>query len=177
MLWWRRCLVIVPVLSFLAAAMLLSCGGGGSSSTVTQSPSSLESVAICPGTPVPPTPTPTPTTGKKSPTPTPTQCAPVTEATVAIGGTVGFNAQGTFTVHNKKQLKFRDVTGGAGWFPTNANIFYQGGGVVQGVAQGCSCLTAEAGGLTSQSVLIAVSTPIAACTPCPQLPTPTPTPK
>ncbi|MGH7988510.1 MAG: hypothetical protein ACREQX_19795 [Candidatus Binataceae bacterium] len=203
MLWWRRCLVFVPVLSFLAAVMLLSCGGGGTSSTVTQKPSSLESVAICAGTPMPATPTPSPSptkrpkasatsaaqnseapspddgmafAGKKTPTPTPTLCVPVASATVAIGGTVGLNAQGTFSIVNKTHQRYRDLTAGAMWFPTNSDVAYQPNGVVLGVAQGCSCLTATAGGFTSQAVLIAVNTPVAACTPCPQ-PSPAPTTK
>ncbi|MGH8011809.1 MAG: hypothetical protein ACREQ4_04835 [Candidatus Binataceae bacterium] len=116
--------------------------------------------------------------GKKTPTPTPTECVPVVSATVAIGSTAGFNAQGTFSVVNKKQLRYRDETASGLWFSTPPNIVaYQQNGLFQGITPGCACISVAAGGFTSQNVSIQVGAPVPACTPCPQLPAPTPTPK
>jgi hypothetical protein len=70
MIWRRRCLVLVPVLSFLAAALIMSCGGGSSSTTITAVNSlSVVGLNVCAGPPPTPTTRPTPT---PSPTPKPT---------------------------------------------------------------------------------------------------------
>src|SRR5216684_4042943 len=149
-------LVAVPVLSFVAAALILSCGGGGGgSSGGVGSAFTIAALAICLGSPPAPTPTPSPTkTHTPSPSPTPA-CSPIFSATVPTSGptpTVQFNAQGTFT--------------GAA---TN-----KGGGLWSGVKSGCTCIAAQSGGIESQTVALAVATPVASCPVCPQLPTPTP---
>jgi hypothetical protein len=70
MIWRRRCLVLVPVLSFLAAALIMSCGGGSSSSTTTAVNNlTVVGLNVCAGPPPTPTTKPTPT---PSPTPKPT---------------------------------------------------------------------------------------------------------
>ncbi len=147
--WWRRCLVLVPVLSFLAAALMLSCGGGGGFpvTTVPQFFNGIIAVAICSGSPPVPTPTPTPTsvpTPKPSPTP---QCSPVAAAAVCVPGstnvfcttvipspipttvpnTVQFNAQGSFSRKSKTVAQtYHDVTnhGSTSWntFPPSTNF-------------------------------------------------------
>src|SRR6202035_5238066 len=104
MIWRRRCLVLVPVLSFLAAALIMSCGGGGSRSgtTTVANPFAIIGLNVCPGTPPVPTPMPSPTKSK-TPTPTPTpECSPVaglpaeTVGTAPGSNTVQFQAQGIF---------------------------------------------------------------------------------
>ncbi|MGH7931670.1 MAG: hypothetical protein ACREQN_00735 [Candidatus Binataceae bacterium] len=114
---------------------------------------------------------------KKTPTPTPTACVAVTSATIAAtGGTAGFNAQGNFKTTNKQQIKYRDVTGQANWFPTNSALSYQGNGLFLGMTDGCSCIGASAGGFLSQSVTITVGPPPTIPCSCPQVATPTPSP-
>jgi hypothetical protein len=171
MTWWRRCLVLVPVLSFVSAALLLSCGGGsGGGSSPTPLPISLVSVAICAGVPPTPTPTPVPTTGH-TPTPVPTpQCSPVSQASVAIGGQVQFNAQGTFQQGNRTPT-FHDVTNNSstGWSNITGNLagVPNVNGAYTGFNQGCDCVAVNAGGVQSQSVQVGVATPAAACSTCP----------
>jgi hypothetical protein len=192
--WWRRCLVLVPVLSFLAAALMLSCGGGSSSSTTaTILPTSLIAVAICTGSPPVPTPTPTPTTvPTHTPTPTPA-CSPTPTSAaicvpssafcgttvngVTVATTLQFNAQGTFTTHSTTRPDaFRDVTnhGTTAWnpFPTSTNfsgvINYLGNGEFVGVTAGCTCFNVTDAGFTSQTVLVGVNQDPATCpAPCP----------
>lgn len=174
MLWLRRCVVLAPVLSFLAAALLLSCGGGSSGGSTSSVPFSLTSVVICAGTPVPPTPTPSPT-NKRTPTPTPTAaCVPINQASVGIGlgaTPVGFNAQGTFVSGSAKNPKFRDITNksSTAWFDQPPNLVQNlGNGQFQGIAQGCTCIQVGVAAIFSQSVSLTVGSPSPACTPCPQ---------
>jgi hypothetical protein len=179
--WWRRCLVVVPVLSFVAAALILSCGGGGGGSGGGFGAAFIiEALAICSGSPPAPTPTPSPTkTHTPSPTPTP-QCSPVQATTVPTSGptpTVQFNAQGTFTKNGSKKIIFFDATSAALWFTGNPNgsftgaATYDGNGQWSGVTQGCTCIAALSGGVESQTVTLGVATPAASCPVCPQLPT------
>jgi hypothetical protein len=176
MIWRRRCLVLVPVLSFLAAALIMSCGGGGSSSgtTTVSNPFAIIGLNVCPGTP-PPAPTPT-VTKTKTPTPTPTpECSPVSAATVGTApgsNTVQFNAQGIFNRNNNlNTAKFHDVTNNNStqWNPSPPTItfpgviFYQGNGLFVGVTPGCTFFTVSDGGFT-QSVVVGVEP---APSPCP----------
>jgi hypothetical protein len=123
------------------------------------------------------TPTPTPT---KSPSPTPA-CTPVAitpalpVALASPGNTLQLNAQGQFAASNPKTPKFHDVTNDLStlWFTLSGNVTYAGNGVLVGAHAGCDCVTAHAGGVDSQTISVAVATPLAACTPCPQNP-PTP---
>jgi hypothetical protein len=181
MIWRRRCLVLVPVLSFLAAALIMSCGGGGSSSgtTTVANPFAIIGLNVCPGTPPVPTPMPSPTKSK-TPTPTPTpECTPViglpaaTVGTTPGSNTVQFQAQGIFgKTANPKTPKFHDVTAGAAWrpiVPTGAflgSISYQGNGLFIGVTPGCTYFSVSDGGFT-QIVVVGVNpfTP-----PCPAPP-------
>ena len=192
MIWWRRCLVLVPVLSFIATALLLSCGGGGGgTTTATPLPLRIVAVQICPGTPAPtstpPTPTPTKTASPKptkTPTPTPTpQCTPVpgsppqSVGITAPNNAINFNAQGEFIKgNNTKKPSFHDVTNDLpGWFLSNGTLQYVGNGQFQGIAPGCNCIGVNAGGiLSSNTVSVAVGGAIG-CTPCPT-PSATPTP-
>ena len=44
----------------------------------------------------------------------------------------------------------------------------QGDGEYVGIAAGCTCIAVTAGGLSSQSVMVAVAVPLVSClTPCP----------
>ena len=180
MIWLRRCLVLVPVLSFLAAALIMSCGGGGSSSTTTvANPFAIIGLNVCPGTPPVPTPQPSPT-NSKTPTPTPTpECTPVaglpaaTVGTAPGSNTVQFQAQGMFAKDpNSTMPLFRDVTAGAAWRPIAPNgtfpgmIAYNGNGQLIGVTAGCTYFSVSDGGFT-QVVVIGVN-PFTA--PCPSPP-------
>jgi hypothetical protein len=121
------------------------------------------------------TPTATPTT-PKTPTPTPTPaCVPVPVSpalpvtNASPGNVLQLNAQGTYAGANKKMPKFRDVTDNSNtlWFDLNGDLSYSGNGAWVGLNPGCDCITASVGGIQSQSISVAVATPIAACTPCP----------
>ena len=171
MLWWRRCLVFVPVLSFVGLSLLWSCGGGsGSSTTATPLPVSLISVAICGGTPFSPTPTPRPTSSKTpKPTPTP-MCSALSATSVASPGPFYFNAQGTFqTTSTKHPISFADVTNdnSTSWFPSG-DIFQIQNGIYNAPSpNGCACVSVQAAGLMGGPVLITIGNPSPACTPCP----------
>lgn len=177
-IWWRRFLVLVPVLSLVASSLFMSCGGGGGSSTTFLPPAAaLTAISICAGPPATPAPTPSP---GASPTPTPTpvpQCSPVTSASTTVGGQLQFNAQGVFV--KNKVATYGDVTSSASWFTLPNNVLFSDPntkGLFTGTTQGCDCITAASGGVISAPVQVAVATPVAACTPCPPLPTPSPTP-
>jgi hypothetical protein len=184
MLWWRRCLVVVPVISFVTAAFLWSCGGGGSSSTPTPTPPvALRSVVICEGTPFSPTPTPVPTTTKTpTPTPKPTpKCSPVFATSlpspVALPTTLYFNAQGTFASTSTSPRTFRDVTNSSGtaWFVTGDLAPVANGIYSVPLPNGCGAISVEDGGFASQTVQVTIGSPKPPATPCPT-PTPSPTP-
>lgn len=184
MIWRRRCLVLVPVLSFLAAVLIMSCGGGSSSSTPGAAFNSIIGLNVCLGAPPTgtPIPTPTPTAGPtKTPRPTPTpkptptpMCSPVTIAPSAIGtepgsNTVQFNAQGIFGLSSTtKNPTFHDITGNAVWsvapittaFP--GSIMYQGNGLIIGLTTGCTYFTVMDGGLL-QFVVVGVNTDPSSC--------------
>jgi hypothetical protein len=184
MIWRRRCLVLVPVLSFLAAALIMSCSGGSSSSsTIVENPSSILGLNVCLVVPLTPTPTPTSTptptpTNTRTPTPTPTPiCTPiVSSATVgtAVGmNTVQFNAQGIFGFANSpKTQKFHDVTNNAStaWNPIGVNtnpsfpgvISYVGNGQFVGVTAGCTYFTVSDGGF-AQSIVVGVNVDPSTC--------------
>src|SRR2546428_14121903 len=169
---WRRCLVLVPVLSFLAAALWLSGGGNSSGAPIPAAiRTSLSSVVICTGSPPAPMPSPTPTK-KHKPTPTPTPaCIPVSATSpVGVGDTMQLNAQGTFVrsnVKNPKKFIFRDITNAAssGWWDQPANIVkYNGNGQYLAITPGCTCVQVTVAGILSQSVSVTVGTPCPACT-------------
>jgi hypothetical protein len=178
MIWRRRCLVLVPVLSFLAAALIMSCGGGSSSSTTTvANPSSILGINVCLGAPPTGTPKPTPTNGH-TPTPTPTPiCAPIVSSapspitTTPPGNTVQFNAQGIFGFANSpKTEKFHDVTNSAStlWNPIAPTvtypgvISYQSNGLFAGVTTGCTYFTVSDGGFV-QSIVVGVNVAPSSC--------------
>jgi hypothetical protein len=195
MIWWRRCLVLVPVLSFLVTALLLSCGGGGGGGTTPTAGVMLHIVAvqICAGTPAPtstpPTPTPTKTASPKpTKTPTPTvtpQCTPIPGSpplTVGIAppnNAINFNAQGEFFKgNNKKKPIFNDVTGADNtlWFDLNGDLRnVPHTGQWQGIATGCDCVSVTAGGIQSANTVSVAVGGATGCTPCPT-PSGTPTP-
>jgi hypothetical protein len=177
MIWRIRCLVLVPVLSFLAAALIMSCGGGSSSSNSTVTSSSILGINVCLGAPPTGTPKPTPTQGH-TPTPTPTPlCTPiVTRAPFAInttgpGNTVQFNAQGIFGFADSPQTeKFHDVTNNAStvWNPIAPTVAfpgfvsYQNNGLFVGVTTGCTYFTVSDAGF-SQSIVVGVNVDPATC--------------
>ena len=182
MIWRVRCLVLVPVLSFLAAALIMSCGGGSSNSTPTvENPFAIVGLNVCPGTPPVPTPKASPTK-PKTPTPTPTpQCTPVaglpaaTVGTAPGSNTVQFQAQGIFAkTPNSTTPKFRDVTNSTTtlWNPIAPNgtfpgvIGYSGNGLLIGITPGCTYFSVSDGGFT-QIVVVGVN-PFTA--PCPAPP-------
>jgi len=197
MIWRRRCLVLVPVLSFLAAVLFMSCGGGSSSTTTVPVFTSLIGLNVCLGAPPTgtPLPTPTPTAGPtKTPRPTPTpkptptpMCSPVFVAPSSIGtgagdNTVQFNAQGIFGFSSTtKKPTFHDITGDTSTTSWNliaqtaqfpGGIMYQGNGLIIGVANGCTYFNVIAGNSFQQSVVVGVNTDPSACPTPPPVPTP-----
>ncbi|MGD0289736.1 MAG: hypothetical protein ABSC63_08810 [Candidatus Binataceae bacterium] len=177
MIWRRRCLVLVPVLSFLAAALIMSCGGGSSSSTIVATPSTILGINVCLGAPPTGTPKPTPTNGH-TPTPTPTPiCTPVVSS-ATVGTTVGmntvqFNAQGIFGFANSpKTEKFHDVTNSVStvWNPIAPTVTFPGEivsdlqtpGLFIGKLTGCTYFTVSDAGF-SQSIVVGVNVDPTTC--------------
>ena len=173
MIWRRRCLVLVPVLSFLAAALIMSCGGGSSSTTTTANPPSILGINVCAGPP--PTPTASPTAGH-TPTPTPTPiCTPVVTSgmvgTIPPNNTLQFNAQGIFGFLNQPKLDtFHDVTNNTStlWNPVAASLMfpgvvtYIGNGEFVGLTTGCTYFTVSDAGF-SQTIVVGVNVNPATC--------------
>jgi outer membrane protein assembly factor BamB len=192
-----RWLIVAPVVLFVFATLIESCGGSsgcsgsfnssgiyvsGACPTSQASPGfGLQSIVICQGTePAPtPTPSPAPSPTKKQPTPTPTACPAATSTSVPVGEQVGFTAQGFLT--KKKQFMYEDITNAAGtlWTTTAQNVLQPPilgqGGIYTGASDGCACITANAGGISSLPVGITVGSPVSACPECPT-PTPSATP-
>jgi outer membrane protein assembly factor BamB len=192
---WLRWLVVTPVVLFIFGEILLSCGGSSSGTpTATRTPGfSLAAITIQNGAPATPTFTPTSTasgTPKKTPTPTKTVAPTVTPSSAATsttiapgsvptGGTVSFNALGTFTKKNK--TKFADITTApfTFWFSSN-NTALQAppsgpmGGMYTTEQAGCACILASTSGVSSQFVGIGVYVDVSTCPLCGPLP-PTPT--
>jgi hypothetical protein len=185
MIWLRRCLVLVPVLSFLAAALIMSCGGGSSGTTTPVSFEALIGLNVCDGAPPIPTPKPTATNGH-IPTSTPTPiCTPIALATsvgTAVGSnTVQFQAQGIFGfATDTTNPKYRDITNANNtqWntiapnanFPGVISYSSQGNGLWIGVQPGCTYFNVSAGGF-SQNVLVGV---VPYTSPCPSPPVASP---
>jgi hypothetical protein len=212
---WLRWLVVAPVVLFVFGAILLSCTGGssGGGPVITPAPGfSLESIVIANGPPptatFTPTVTATPTastsgTPRKTPKPTPTKVPTVTTSptltpratalpttiapgSVPTGGTVAFNAIGTFVKNKQNKTKLVDITFGQFtlWTSTDNNVFQaplsgpMGGVYTTGFA-GCVCILASSGGVSSQSVAVGVYVDVDTCPICepvPPTPTSTPTP-
>jgi len=203
---WLRWLVVAPVLLFVFGAILLSCSGSGSSTATLPTPSpgfALESIVISAGAPPSPSPTPsiTPTPkGTATPTVTPTltprpSASPTNIVStgpdaVPTGGTIAFNAIGTFTKRNPFKTEFVDITFGAAtlWTSTDNTVLLAppsgdlGGLYTTGFA-GCVCILASSSGVSSQPVAIGVYDNLSTCGPggtafvCPTpVPTATPTP-
>jgi outer membrane protein assembly factor BamB len=194
---WLRWLVVTPVVLFVFGAILLSCGGSSSGGpTATRSPGfSLEAITIANGPPATPSftptstatpPTPKPTATPKVPTPTLTPRPASTSTTIApgsvpTGGTVAFNAIGTFT--KKAKTKFTDITTAPFtlWTSSN-NTALQAppsgamGGAYTTQLAGCTCILASSSGISSQFVGIGVYVDVDTCPLCaPLAPTPTAT--
>ena len=174
---WLRWLVVTPVVLFVFGAILLSCGGSSSGGpTATRSPGfSLEAITIANGPPATPSftptstatpPTPKPTATPKVPTPTLTPRPASTSTTIApgsvpTGGTVAFNAIGTFT--KKAKTKFLDITTGPFtlWTSSNNTVLQAPpsgamGGAYTTQLAGCTCILASSSGISSQFVGIGV---------------------
>ena len=117
------------------------------------------------------------------PTALPTTIAP---GSVPTGGTVAFNAIGTFVKNKQNKTKLVDITFGQFtlWTSTDNNVFQaplsgpMGGVYTTGFA-GCVCILASSGGVSSQSVAVGVYVDVDTCPicePAPPTPTSTPTP-
>jgi hypothetical protein len=154
----------------------------------------LEAINICQlfATPSPtgvPTSTPTPKHPLRTPTPTRTPTAtacstpaPGTVFDTTVNGTVQFQAQGVLVKNRQKGRKtltiFEDITNSANTFwgsnPPGivVNPVVGFGGVYQGQAQGCTCISASSSTISSLQYAIQVGSP----GPCPPCPTPTATP-
>src|ERR1700683_3378673 len=180
---WLRWLVVAPVLLFVFGAILLSCSGSSSNApTPTPSPGfSLQSIVISTG--APPSPTPPPSAS-------PTNIVSTGPDGVPTGGTIAFNAIGTFTRLKQTKTTFVDITFGAGtlWTSTDNPVLLSppagamGGMFTTGFA-GCVCILASSAGVSSQPVAIGVYDNLTTCGPggteflCPTaVPTATATP-
>jgi len=192
---WLRFLVVAPVVLFVSGAILLSCssGGGGAPATTPSPGYGLEAITISTGAPPSPTFTAT-STSKKSPTPSPSPTLtprPAATSTtlsstgpdaVPTGGTVAFNAIGTFTKNRK--VEYQDITAAPLTFWTSNSAALQAlasgatGGLYETISTGCACILASSSGVSSQYVGIGVYQDVDTCPLCPTpLPTPTATPK
>ncbi|HZO80096.1 MAG TPA: hypothetical protein VFB33_00245 [Candidatus Binataceae bacterium] len=163
-MWRKRCLVIVPVVGFVASALLLSCGGGSSNPIPlpTATPVTLVGVRIC------------------SKFPSATAACPVpTPVGVDISTTFGLFAQGQFSSNGV--ISYEDITQNANWFsnssavtisepqPTTTPIREE---FTAGPAAGCACITVASGSLVSAPLKVTVIDPSASptATPCPPCP-------
>jgi outer membrane protein assembly factor BamB len=188
MSWRLRLLVLAPVFLFVMGALVESCTSSGSGFVAVPQPGpgfALDSISVCEGPAATPTPTPsvTPKPGKATPTVTP--CPGISSTSVpAPQVTVSLHADGFFT--KGKKAETLDITNSAGtlWTSSDPAVLEppgagQGGEYFAVAAGRCACANASSGGITSPPVLVAIATPVAACTIiCPTpLPTPTATPK
>src|SRR5208282_5049290 len=203
---WLRWLVIVPVVLFVFGATMLSCGGSSGSAPTSSGPSfALESITISNGPAPTPTFFPTSTSSKtpaptKTPTLTPRPAATSTTVPTSVptGGTVAFNAIGTFMMGtNTSNIEFQDITTATGLIWTSANNnpppatpappalmappSGPDGGMYTTANAGCVCVFASSSGLSSQQVGVGVYVDVDTCplcpTPLPPTPTATKTPK
>ncbi len=155
--------LLIPAL-LLVNAVLLSCGGGGSSTIVTATPNPpgarLISITVCDGPPASPMPTHVP----------PAPCSGAVSDLLAQGNTIAFHA-----VALKSNGKLKDITNPRTtlWTSDNpgvAQALVSRQGAFVGASQGCACISASAGGSTSNIVGITV---FASATPeCPPCATP-----
>lgn len=153
----------------------------------------LEAINICALFPTPsptgvPTSTPTPKHPLRTPTPTKTPTAtacstpvPGTVFDTTINGTVAFEAQGVLVKHHKggpTKTEYEDITNSANTFwgsnPPGivVNPIVGFGGIYQGQAEGCTCISASSSNISSLQYAIQVGSP----GPCPPCPTPSDTP-
>lgn len=208
--WLRWLVVTPVVLFVFGAILLSCSGGSsGGGPVITPSPGfSLESIVIANGPPPTATFTPTATatatstsgtpTKTRKPTPTktpkPTTTPTLTPRATALpttilssgpdavptGGTVAFNAIGTFVKRKQNKTKFVDITFGPFtlWTSKDNTVFQapvsgpMGGVYTTGFA-GCTCIAASSGGVSSQSVAVGVYVDVDTCPIC-ELPPPTP---
>ena len=110
-------------------------------------------------------------TPKKTPAMTPRPSA--TPTTVASGGLIQFNAQGTF-LKGKSNFLIQDITTSPGtlWSSSDSTILIpppntsQGGNYTGGVP-GCACIKASSSGIVSPPLSIGVATDVTTCPACP----------
>jgi len=157
--------LLIPA-ALLVNAMMLSCGGGSSSVAIaTPNPpgARLLSITVCDGPPASPMFTPVP----------PVPCSGAVSDSLAQGDTIAFHAIG------KRSGARKDITSAKTtlWTSDNpgvAQTVTSQPGVFVGIAQGCACIAASSGGISSNVVgltVFASATP--ECTPCAALgPTP-----
>jgi eukaryotic-like serine/threonine-protein kinase len=160
------------------ALLVMSCGGGGGgipAPTAGPPGPHIVSITICSGPPSSPGPTPAPSA---SPTPTATPCPAATSTTVAHAkdDIATFHAEAT-----TNEGGLIDITNAVttGWFSTDLAVLdpVKGEpGVFSGVADGCACIKASSGGISSNLVGVAVFTSSVPVCPTCSAPTSTPTP-
>jgi outer membrane protein assembly factor BamB len=199
---WIRWIIVTPVVMLVLGSVMTSCGSNngcfGSIDTFgnfvtgvcpgpTGTPGyALESINICEifATPSPTgIPSPTPTSKHPKPTPTATETActastPAAVTTTTINGILRFEAQGVFSKKNSAP-SYLDITNSPNtfWGSSPAGIVVNpslgNGGVYQGQATGCTCISASSTSIQSLEYAIQVN-PTTDCPPCPT-PTATPT--
>ncbi len=159
--------LLIPAL-LLVIAMMPSCGGGsGSTPAATANPpgARLISITVCDGPPASPMATRVP----------PAPCSGAISDSIAQGNTIAFHA-----VAKRTNRKLKDITNAPTtlWTSDNpgvAQALVSQQGAFVGASQGCACISASAGGRSSNLVGIAVfasATP--ECSPC-ETPGPTST--
>ncbi len=158
--------LLIPA-ALLVNAMMLSCGGGSSSVAVaTANPPGprLRSITVCDGPPASPMFSPVP----------PAPCSGAVSDSLAQADTIAFHAVGENTNRVRKDLTDAKTTLWTSDNPGVAQTVVSQPGVFVGIAQGCACIAASSGGISSNVVSLAVfasATPD--CTPCPAVvPTP-----
>ncbi len=156
-MWQKRCLIIAPVLAYVAfmCASLPSCGSSTSTASPfpTSTPITLISMRICSTAPS-----------------TTAQCTQPPSVHLFLGSQMNeLFAQGAFSSNGV--ITFQNTSESATWFVNNSLITSSGQGFFNaGQTVGCSCITAASGTVVSPPLLVGVGQPASQCSPCPPSP-------
>jgi outer membrane protein assembly factor BamB len=153
--------LLVPALLILNA-VLPSCGGGSSTSTLpTPDPPgpNLVSITVCDGPP--------PSPVAATPTPTPIFCPGGPDTSVSAGDTATFHANAKNDFGNLIDITHSPTTLWTSDNPLILQSLSNEAGAYAAITEGCACIAASSGGVTSNLVGVTVfasATP--ECSPC-----------
>ena len=157
-MWQKRCLIVAPVVAYLAfmCISVLSCGSSGSGSASpapTATPITLISMRICSAAP---------STTAQCDQP-PSEFVALSKPLIPLFAQRAFSSNGVIT--------FQDITTSATWFVNNSLLTSTTQGIfTAGPTAGCSCITAASGTVVSPPLLIAIGQSGSLCSPCPPSP-------